>query len=409
MLLAYNAILIALLPVALPLALLVALAIPRLRRGLAQRFRPLEPMDPGGVWLHAASVGEAEAAAPLLEALRERGTPICVTTMTATGRDRLLSRLPQLRVRLAPLDLPGLVHLSVRRVRPRTLVLVETELWPNLIGAVASAGGRVGVVSGRISERSFRRYRLARPLFASVLRRVSWVGAQSEADRDRFVALGLPAENAEVSGDLKLDRPAPAPPGPELREALGSGPFLVCGSTHAGEEAMLLAAWRKLRDGPAPGLRLLLAPRHPERVPDVLREVSGAGARAALRSAGAASAEVVVLDTLGELGAVYTLADLVFVGGSLVPLGGHNLLEPVRAGKVVVHGPHTEYQRAQLALLDPLQVLRRVADETELAATLAALLRDPERHAAAAAARVVLDAHGGAVPRALERVLAGDA
>jgi 3-deoxy-D-manno-octulosonic-acid transferase len=402
---AYNLILVPIVLLLTPLALLYALFSPRARRGLGDRLWPVPEMPPGSVWVHAASVGEAEAAAPLIEELLAREIPTLATTLTYSGRERLRTRLPGLRVRLAPLDLPGLISLSAARARAAVLVLIETEIWPNLIHAVAHRGARVVVVSGRISDASFTRYRWARPLLASVLRQISVVGAQSEEDRDRFVELGLPTERARVVGDLKLDRPDPPAPSAELRAALGPGPLLVGGSTHPGEEEALLQAWGSLRGGSASGLRLVLAPRHPERVHGVLRTAQRYGATAAFRSNGAAEAEVVVVDTIGELSAIYSLAELVFVGGTLAPIGGHNLLEPVRAGKLVVHGPHTENQRSQERLLRPLGVLCRVEHARDLSETLGRLWADPDRNAVSASAGAELELHRGALARSLDLVL----
>lgn len=403
MLWAYNLILVPIVLLLTPLALVYVLFSPRARRGLGDRLWPLPKMPPGSVWVHAASVGEAEAAAPLIEELLEREIPTLATTLTYTGRERLRARLPGLRVRLAPLDLPGLVSLSAARARVAVLVLIETEIWPNLIHAVASRGARVVVVSGRISDQSFARYRWARPFLASVLRQISLVGAQSEDDRDRFVELGLPADRARIVGDLKLDRPDPPVASAELREALGPGPLLVGGSTHPGEEEALLQAWISLRGASA--LRLVLVPRHPERVHGVLRTAQRYGATAALRSKGAAEAEVVVVDTIGELSAIYSLAELVFVGGTLAPVGGHNLLEPVRAGKLVVHGPHTENQRSQERLLRPLGVLRRVEHARDLSEVLGRLWADADRNAVSASAGAELELHRGALARSLDLVL----
>jgi 3-deoxy-D-manno-octulosonic-acid transferase len=398
----YNLILLPLVLLAAPLVLLVS---PRARAGLGERLSPLARRARECVWVHAASVGEVEAAAPLIAELRAAGRDVIATALTETGRARLRALDPGCSARLAPLDLPGLVGASLARARVRALVLVETELWPNLIRSAQRRGVRVVLVSARISDRSLPRYRRMRWLFADLLRRLDALGARSEVDRARFVELGVRAEVAHVSGDLKLARPAPPPPGDSLCAALGPGPFLLGGSTHAGEEAALLDAWRALRAGGAAGLRLLLAPRHPQRAAEVASLAEASGASAGLRSRGAAGAQVVVLDGVGELGSVYRLCALCFVGGSLVPVGGHNLLEPVQAGRVALHGPHVHNQRAQLELLAPLGVLHAVRDAEELRLTLARLWADPQRDAAARAAQPVLEAHRGAARRALALVL----
>ncbi|MGH2898314.1 MAG: 3-deoxy-D-manno-octulosonic acid transferase, partial [Solirubrobacteraceae bacterium] len=330
------------------------------RGSVWQRLRPLPRMPEGTVWVHAASVGEAEAAAPLLSALIANGVHVIATTLTLTGRARLRARLPRLPVRLMPLDLPGLVQRSLARAQVAVVVLIETELWPVLIHAAERRGTRVIVAGARISDRSFPRYRWLHGFFAPLLERLHRVGARSELDRQRFVALGARAERCSVVGDLKLDRLEAPSASASLVQALGAGPFLLGGSTHAGEEEALLAAWRQLRATAAPDLRLVLAPRHPERVADVLNTVRRHGAGAGLRSQGAPDAEVVVVDTVGELASLYALSELVFVGGTLAHVGGHNLVEPVQAGRVVVHGPYTENQRTQEDLLAPLGVLHRV-------------------------------------------------
>jgi 3-deoxy-D-manno-octulosonic-acid transferase len=400
----YNSVLIAVALLALPLALLWLATSHRARRGLRDRLSAPPPAQAPTIWVHAASVGEAEAASPLLSALAARGVPLLATTLTPSGRERLSSRFPALGVRLAPVDLPGLVHRSVRRTRVAVLVLIETELWPNLIAATERARGRVVMVGARVSDRAFRRYRLARPLFGPLLAGMWWVGARSDEDRSRLIELGARPERTPVIGDLKLDRFPASPPGPELRAALGPGPFLVGGSTHAGEEEALLQSWRQLR-GSAPNLRLILAPRHPERLQQVVASVRRVGASVGLRSESASDAEVVILNTLGELGAVYHLADLVFCGGTLAPIGGHNLVEPIQAGRVVVHGPHFENQRTQEALLRPLRVLHSVENARGLSETLARLWSDPDRNAPALAAAPALERHRGATERAVELVL----
>lgn len=404
MILLYNlGLLLAGLLVGLPALVWVLLSVRR-RVGFSQRLLPLPASRANSIWIHAASVGEAEAATPLVEALIERQVALVATTTTATGRSRLKTRFPGLSVRLAPLDLPGLVQLSCRRARLRLLILVETELWPNTISAALSAGADVGIVSGRLSDASFPHYLRARRFFAPLLRQVSWIDARSEEDRQRFVDLGARPERTRVGGDLKLDRAPAGPAPPELLESLGRGPFLVAGSTHPGEEEALLAAWQALRSAPGVAPRLILVPRHPERATQVRTTARRYGAEVGMRSEGADSSEVIVVDSVGELRALYGLADLVFCGGTLVPVGGHNLLEPVQAGKIVIHGPHTQNQRSLEALLAPLGVLRPVAGSRELGEVIRALWADPARNRPAVEAREILEAHRGALARALERV-----
>ena len=410
MIAAYAVLLVALVALASPL-LLVAWLAGALgpRPSLLERLRPLPRMPEGTVWVHAASVGEAEAAAPLISSLVERGVPVIATALTVNGRARLRARLPRVPARLMPLDLPGLVQLSLARANVAVVVLIETELWPLLIAAAHARGTRVVIAGARLSDRTFPRYLGLRPLFAPLLARVDSVGAKSELDRERFVALGAPVERASVIGDLKLDRPAPPEPTPALVAALGPGPFVLGGSTHPGEEEALIAAWKRLRAEGAKDLRLLLVPRHPERASEVLRTVRRFGASVALRSFGAASADVVVVDSVGELASLYHLAEIVFVGGTLAHVGGHNFVEPVQAGRIALHGPHVENQRTQVDLLAPLGVLRRIENAADLERALVTLWADPERNAPAQLAAAKLEAHRGATVRTLERVLAARA
>jgi 3-deoxy-D-manno-octulosonic-acid transferase len=398
----YNLALCAGLAIGAPVVAAALILSPRLRCDFGERLRPLAGRERPAIWVHAASVGEAEAAAPLIDALRGQGHEVLATTLTTTGRDRMRALEPAVAARLAPLDLPLLTGRSLRRARVSALVLIETEIWPNLIAAAHALGIPVVIASGRVSDRSFPRYRRLRPFFASLLRRVDAIGARSHEDRGRFVALGAHEQRVRVTGDLKLARAAPPAPTDELRAALGAGPWLIAGSTHAGEEALVVEAWAGLnREQP---LRLLLAPRHPERVPELLQMLRSADVRAGLRSRGAADTPVVILDTVGELGSLYHLAELVFVGGSLVPVGGHNLLEPVQAGRVVVHGPHLYNQRSQVEVLDPLGVLHRVDDAPQLLETLRALRSDPDRDRPADLARPVLELHRSSIDAAVRLV-----
>ncbi|MCE2390051.1 MAG: 3-deoxy-D-manno-octulosonic acid transferase [Proteobacteria bacterium] len=405
--LAYNALLLPLALLALPLTVAGLLFRPRLRQGLRERFAALPARESETVWVHAASVGEAEAAAPLVRALLEAGRAVVATSMTVTGRERLRALVPDAGPRLAPLDLPGLVDSSLRRARVATLLLIETEIWPNLILAARARGVRAAIVGGRLSDAGYAGYRRAGGFVGALLRRLDVIAARSADDRERFVRLGAAESSCRVTGDLKLSvARVPSPP-PELCAALGPGPFLLAGSTHPGEEEALLDAWRALRERAEPGARLILAPRHPERARAVCGAALRQGALGALRSGPAAGAEVVVLDTLGELASLYALARVVFVGGSLQPIGGHNLLEPVRAGRVAIHGPHMHNQRAQLELLRPFGALESVADSGELAEAVVRLWKDPERDAPARAALRALDPDA-VLRRSLEAVFPGE-
>jgi 3-deoxy-D-manno-octulosonic-acid transferase len=401
--------------VALLPAVLVALALrPGWRVGWRERLGAHPPAAPGAVWIHGASVGEMRAAALLVERLRVRGEAVTVSATTTTGRDLLRRLCPDVPCALAPLDHPWCVGRALRRVRPSLLVLVETELWPALIRGADARGTPVVVVSGRLSERSFPRYRRLGPLLRPVLRRLRAVGARSAEDAERFVALGVPAARVSVTGDLKQGAPGAASPlSADLDAVLGDVPLVVAGSTHEGEES---AALQALAQAERAGLRaaLVLAPRRPERFDEVVRQARESGRRVLRRSAlpaeSLAAGDVLVLDSLGELASLWTRADVAFVGGSLAPRGGHNLLEPAAAGRAVLFGPHTASARDAAELLLAADAALRVPDVAALAAGVCEALRDPAQWARRGArAAAVVAAGSGVAERSAAFVLAARA
>jgi 3-deoxy-D-manno-octulosonic-acid transferase len=394
---------------ALPALAVGAALRPAWRRGLGERLGGAPAAEAGSVWVHAASVGEATAALGLLDGLRERGHRVAATTMTTTGRDTLRRARPGVPCGLAPLDHPWCVARAQRRVGPAALVLVETELWPARILAAGADEVPVLVVSGRISDRSFPRYRRVVSLLAPLLRRLDRVGARSEQDAERFAALGVPEPRIDVTGDLKLEPPPqPAPLAAPLGVLLGDVPLLVGGSTHAGEEEALLAVLDRV-EAAGRSAALVLAPRHPERFDAAASAARAAGRPVRRRSQEAgpplASGEVLILDSLGELSAVYARAAVAFVGGSWVPRGGHNVLEPVFSGKPVFFGPHTENAREAAHLLLAAGAATRVPDAAALAAAALADLADPVAAAARGRAGArMLAVHRGATQRSVELV-----
>lgn len=380
------------------------------------------PPTPAGertLWLHCASVGEVQAARPLIAALLERhpGHRLTVTTMTATGAARVqaLAELnPRLRHLFVPLDFPCAARRFVDRLRPELALFFETELWPNLLAACRRSGVPVAVVNGRLSARAFRGYRRVAPLMRETLARVDWLAARSEADAERFRALGMAPARCEVTGSLKFDiapDEATRSAGEALRMALGGRPVWVAGSTHEGEEEMLLAAQARLRER-LPQALLLLVPRHPQRFEAVAALCAGAGLEVARRSRGeraSAGTAVYLGDTMGELLALYGAADLAFVGGSLVPVGGHNLLEPAALGVPVLSGPHLANFAEEAGALREAGALVEVADGEALAARLLALFADEAgRRRQGEAGKRVVATHRGALERTLvglERLL----
>jgi 3-deoxy-D-manno-octulosonic-acid transferase len=392
-----------------PLAVAALAVRPGWRRGLRERLGAGPVLPPGAVWLHGASVGEILAASRLVDRLAKQGHSVIASTSTLTGREVLRRARPDVPCRLAPLDHPWCVDAALLRTAPVALVLIETELWPCWIAAAERRGVPVALVSGRVSDQSYPRYQRIGGFARRTLRRLAAIGARTEVDAERFVALGAEPERVRVIGDLKLDLPdAPAKLAADLDAAVRGVSLLVAGSTHPGEEAAILAALSRLEAGGHPAA-LALAPRHPERAAAVLRSARDIGRRARLRSAlGTAPllpGEVLVLDTLGELPALYARAALAFVGGTLVPVGGHNLLEPVQAGCVAVYGPHTENVRHTASILERCGAGVRVADARELELALASLLSDPEGTCARREAGLqALASHRGSAARAAELV-----
>ena len=358
-------------------------------RSLAQRWGRIGPGLPPEprCWIHAVSVGEAAAAVPLVQAISRRWPQLSIvmTTVTATGARIVVERVGGLAThRYFPIDLPGPVRRALEAVRPRFFIGLETELWPNFLRALATRGIPTMVANGRISDRSFRRYRLVRGLVRRMLGRITVFAMQSEEDARRIIELGAPPERVVVTGNLKADfSPEASGRDPIWQTVLrpGGGRLVfVAGSTHQGEEAAVLDAYRILQPRFA-HLGLLLAPRHPERASEVEELVRGRGLRVVRRTAlgdGHEGEPVIVLDTVGELADLYGLADVVFVGGSLVPTGGHNMLEPAQRRKPVLFGPHTGNFREAAELLRSAGAAVVVRDSRDLAREAERLLKDPE-------------------------------
>src|SRR3954464_8265666 len=309
--------------------------------GFAQRFGLGDEVQGGrSIWVHAVSVGEVQAAAPLVHALRAKfpDVPLVVTAGTATGRARARALFKDVDVRYVPIDLPGSVRRFFARVRPRLAVILETEIWPNLYHRCGQLEVPLVMASARISPRSVKSYRRLVGLFRQALSNGIFIAAQSEQDAERFRSIGASPDRTHVVGNIKFDFGLPPnieAQGAELRRLLGMDrPVWVAGSTHAVEEDVLLAAHRSVRARFAQAL-LVLVPRHPPRFAEVAAALKERGINFVTRSSGAplsGATEVFLVDRLGELVAFYAAADVAFVGGSLVPIGGHNLLEPASLG-----------------------------------------------------------------------------
>ena len=393
--------------------------------GLGERAGSLPKLDAGGrpvVWLHCVSVGEAQAARPLARALLEGypGHALVVSTTTLTGQRvaREAFKGQAARVFYFPFDWAWSVRRALRAVNPSVVLMMETELWPRFFRECGRRGVSVALVNGRISEKSFGRYRLVRPFIRRVLSDLSLAAAQTEGDAARLSALGLAPERTRVTGNVKFDiEETPALPlTEELRRRFridGARPLVVSASTHAPEERVLLEAFRLLNSG-ARRARMLVAPRHPERFGEVASLIEASGLSWARRTDGPRESdegcEVILLDSIGELRAVYPLAEVVFVGGSVAPVGGHNVLEPALDARAVVVGPHTANFKAVVAALlgrDALVQLpaaREPRDAArELARAFGELLDDEvRRRRTGERARAVLEENRGATARTVE-------
>lgn len=374
----------------------------------------LVPHSPQPVlWVHAVSVGETIAAAPLVEALlaRHPNLPILLTAMTATGRERARALFgDRVRYAYSPWDSPGSVRRFLHRVRPRLLVIMETEIWPNMIARTRARGIPVVLVNARLSERSARGYRKIGALVKPLLQDLSWIAAQAPEDAHRFLALGAPPERVVVTGTLKYDIAVDASmrqAARRLRDHLGRNRSVwVAGSTHRGESQYLIEAHQTLLSHD-PGALLILVPRHPERFDEVARLVRGAGLRLARRSRSEdpSQAQVYLGDSMGELMLLYGSSDAAFVGGSLIERGGHNPLEPAAWGLPVLSGPHVFNFEAVYAALAAGNALCMVTDGTSLSKALLNLLGQPQyARAQGARALSVVKANRGALERVVVAV-----
>jgi 3-deoxy-D-manno-octulosonic-acid transferase len=382
-----------------------------------ERFGLGAPRPAHGVWVHAVSVGEVQACAPLVSALHRRHPDVAltVTTFTPTGAARARALFGNMaEVRYVPYDLPGAVRRFLRRVQPRLAVILETELWPNLYRACGRRRVPLVLASARISARSLGRYRRLGALFSDALSQAAIVAAQGEADAERFRALGAAPDNTYVTGNLKFDFELPpdiAARGQRVRAQYApQRPLWVAGSTHGGgEETALLEAQRQVLTAHGDAL-LVIAPRHPARFEEVAQQLSEAGLRFVRRSdpertRGRQRPQVLLLDSLGELLEFYAAADLAFVGGSLVPVGGHNLLEPAALGVPILTGPNNFNAADVAGLLIARGAALVVHDSQELAAQVSALLADPaERARIGTLGRASVEASRGALVRLLELI-----
>ena len=370
------------------------------RLGQASIPRPKGPL----IWVHGASVGEMLAAVSLIERLRAQNFAVLVTSGTVTSAALAEQRLPNgVLHQFIPLDAPRFVRRFLDHWRPGLALFIESDLWPNLICSCARRKIPMIIVNGRISERSFKRWRRVPRVIAALLNRFDLCLAQSATDAERYTKLGAPRVTA--TGNLKLD--VPAPPADEatlrrLRDTIGKRPVLIAASTHAGEEAVVIGAHRRLL-AKFPALLTIIVPRHPARGEAIAADAKAAGLAVALRSRRAQPMPdigVYIADTLGELGLMYRLAPIVFMGGSLASHGGQNPIEAIRLGAAIIHGPHVWNFAEIYATLDAARGAQAITDEAALAARLSAWLADPAAcQAATEAATATIKKLEGALDR----------
>jgi 3-deoxy-D-manno-octulosonic-acid transferase len=373
------------------------------RRGESGMKRPRGAL----VWVHGASVGEISSVLPLIERLRARGFSVLVTSGTVTSGDLAEQRLPPDVIhQFVPLDTPRFVRRFIEHWRPGLALFVEQDLWPNLMMETARRAIPLILVNGRLSEASFQRWKRLPGTIASLLGRFDLCLARTPADGARFSELGAP--RVVTSGNLKLDVPAPPADAralEALRKAIAGRPVIAAASTHAGEEAAMIEAHSRLRKN-FPGLLTLIAPRHPERGGGVAQIAGVAELKTAVRSYNElpdASTEIYVADTMGELGLIYRLAPIVFIGGSLIAHGGQNPIEAAKLGAAILHGPHVANFAEIYAALDAAHGAEPVADAGRLTGAIGKLLTNPQaRSQIAENARATVEAQSGALERTLQ-------
>ena len=387
------------------------------RAGLRERLGIIPRRVRGGgakcIWIHAVSVGEVLAISELARSLRSDlpDHRVVISTTTDTGQKLATSRFGSENVFYFPLDFGFAVRRWFAELKPDLVILGETEFWPNFLRVAAEYEARVAVVNARISDRSFRGYRRWRALLSRVLRSVDVFLAQTPEDARRLIEIGAPEARVRVTGNLKFDVPAPRACDivSQLRTALENshaGPILVCGSTLAGEEGMLVSAFDEITKR-HPKAVMLLAPRHPERFEEVTRLLATGAVPFRKRSAWqgeSLNGSILLVDSIGELAGLYALADIAFVGGSLVRGGGHNIIEPAQHSVPVLVGEHTENFRDIVNFFRDRDAVRVVAPEQLGATFLALLAADGERRKLGQRALDVVESQRGATRRTLHEL-----
>jgi 3-deoxy-D-manno-octulosonic-acid transferase len=418
----YNFLLTLLLIGIIPYFLFRSLLSKRFRKALPQRMGFFQsPSFKRPIWVHAASVGEVFCSIPLLKKIKSEfpHSRIVLTTMTSTGNETAISYLPETdQVLFAPIDHPLIIRRTIKKIQPGLLLIAETELWPNLLRSCGKKGIPIILFNGRISQKSFRRYLFFKFFFKECLKHVSFFLMQTEEDRTRMVEIGGESQKTRAVGNLKFDQPFPSFT-PETRNEIaktlglsGKENVLIAGSTHSGEEKILVTLFKELKKKD-PNLLLILAPRHLERLEEVeriLKKEALSWLRKTSLPIGAGRSdqehpEVILLDTMGELMGIYSLGTLVFVGGSLVPIGGHNPLEPLFFRKGVLFGPYMfNFLEISSRLIEAGGAIQ-VSKKEELFSQLKRLLSDEgARKELGEKGYQFLQKHQGATERMLEEI-----
>ncbi len=372
-----------------------------------------QPVSQPSIWIHAVSVGELQAAIPVINALQARypDTPVVVTTTTPTGLARAQAVFSdRIITGHLPYDLPGALRRFLHRIQPKIAIMMETELWPNLFEQCAQRTIPVVVLNARLSERSARGYQRFTTLTQFMMQRVTWLAAQNEVDGHRFLKLGLAAERLSMTGNVKFDQPVSATAiqqGKTLKATFGSRPVWIVASTHEGEEEQVLVSFRSLKQH-FTDLLLILVPRHPERfnrVADLCTHQKWHVVRRSLKQKVSKNTDVLLGDTMGEMMILFAASDVVYMGGSLVPIGGHNMLEPVALGLPIITGPHT-FNFAQITQqLIALKAAQQVNNINELTLAVTHYFESPSlRQAAGAAGLQWLQKNKGATKKIVQHL-----
>jgi 3-deoxy-D-manno-octulosonic-acid transferase len=419
----YSALLVLFLLLTLPYWLLQMLRHGKYRAGLRQRFGAIPASLAGGsekptLWVHAVSVGEVVASSAVIATLRQKfpSHRVLVSTTTSTGQKLAVRRFGAENAFYFPLDFAFAIRPYLEALRPELVVVAETEFWPNFLRLAKHSGARIAVINCRISDRSFpgyKRFRFWLPkLLEETLANVDLFLAQTEEDRQRLIAIGAAESKVTVAGNLKFD--VTPPPSPAIVESLrdsfsrtGAGPILVCGSTLEDEEGLLLSSFRNVLAN-HPKAVMILAPRHPERFPEVaalVEKLSFPMSRRSLWSGEPLAGSVLLIDTIGELSVLYSLSTVAFVGGSLVPRGGHNILEPALYGVPIVTGSHYENFRDVVNFFASRNAVR-IVGVAELPLVFLELIgNDKERATLGKNALAALESQRGATNKTIAALL----